>query len=77
MLSWELVNLAAHTPFVENLVVVHQWQGICYYKKILHVNREEAKQQLWLEFGGAMSLADVWINGQHVTQHAGGYTPFL
>jgi beta-galactosidase len=74
--SWEKVNLP-HTPFIENLVVVHQWQGICYYKKILHVNREEAKQQLWLEFGGAMSLADVWINGQHVTQHAGGYTPFV
>ena len=74
--NWELVNLP-HNPVVENLVVVHQWQGICYYKKILHVNQEEAKQQLWLEFGGAMSLADVWINGQHVTQHAGGYTPFL
>ena len=24
-----------------------------------------------------MHLADVWINGKHVMQHAGGYTPFV
>lgn len=30
--QWEQITLP-HTPFVEPLTVLHQWQGICYYKK--------------------------------------------
>ena len=74
--NWEKINLP-HTPFVEPLVVLHQWQGICYYRKILNVSKKEIDNQLWLEFEGAMHLADVWVNGQHLIQHSGGYTPFV
>ena len=74
--KWEQVNLP-HSPFVEPLVVLHQWQGICYYRKQLNISRKEIDKQLWLEFEGAMHLADVWVNGQHLTQHSGGYTPFV
>lgn len=74
--NWEQVNLP-HTPFVEPLVVLHQWQGICYYRKQLNISEKEIDKQLWLEFEGAMHLADVWVNGQHLTQHSGGYTPFV
>lgn len=74
--NWEKINLP-HTPFVESLVVLHQWQGICYYRKILNVSKKEIDKQLWLEFEGAMHLADVWVNGQHLIQHSGGYTPFV
>lgn len=74
--SWTPVQLP-HTPFIEELTVVHQWQGICYYKKHLTLTAQELSNHVLLEFEGAMQLADVWINGTHVTQHAGGYTPFL
>lgn len=74
--NWEKINLP-NTPFVESLVVLHQWQGICYYRKILNVSKKEIDKQLWLEFEGAMHLADVWVNGQHLIQHSGGYTPFV
>ena len=74
--NWEKINLP-HTPFVEPLDVLHQWQGICYYRKILNVSKKEIDKQLWLEFEGAMHLADVWVNGQHLIQHSGGYTPFV
>lgn len=74
--NWEKINLP-HTPFVEPLVVLHQWQGICYYREILNVSKKEIDKQLWLEFEGAMHLADVWVNGQHLIQHSGGYTPFV
>lgn len=74
--NWEKINLP-HTPFVEPLVVLHQWQGICYYRKILNVSKKEIDKQLWLEFEGAMHLADVWVNRQHLIQHSGGYTPFV
>ena len=74
--NWEKINLP-HTPFVEPIVVLHQWQGICYYRNILNVSKKEIDKQLWLEFEGAMHLADVWVNGQHLIQHSGGYTPFV
>lgn len=74
--SWERVSLP-HTPFVEPLVVLQQWQGICYYRKQINISKKDIDKQLWLEFEGAMHLADVWVNGQHITQHSGGYTPFV
>ena len=74
--KWEAIGLP-HTPFVEELVIVHQWQGVCYYRKQLEISKKDENQQLWIEFEGAMHLADVWINGKHAMQHAGGYTPFV
>jgi hypothetical protein len=32
--------------------------------------------KLFIEFGAAMQLADVWVNGVHKIQHQGGYAPF-
>ena len=32
--------------------------------------------QVWLEFGGANSTADVYLNGHHLTRHEGGYSTF-
>ncbi len=43
-------------------------------QKKITITPEEAKKHIWIEFEGAMHLADVWINGKHVMQHAGGYT---
>lgn len=74
--NWEEVRLP-HTPYIEDLVVLHQWQGVCYYRRKLEILPSWEDKQLWLEFGGAMNLADVWVNGEHVMQHAGGYLPFV
>lgn len=74
--KWEDVVLP-HTPVDEELVVLHQWQGVCYYKRSLDIPQMWENQQVWLLFQGAMQLADVWVNGKHVMQHAGGYTPFV
>ncbi len=74
--NWERVTLP-HTPKVEDLVVLYQWQGICYYKKELKIQPDWKNKKIGLEFEGAMHLADVWVNGVHIMQHAGGYTPFV
>lgn len=74
--AWEKVVLP-HTPKIEDLIVLHQWQGVCYYKKKINFNSFWKDKQIWLEFEGAMQLADIWVNGKHLTQHAGGYTPFV
>lgn len=73
---WEKVYLP-HTPFIEPLVVRHQWQGVCYYRRALHLDAKDSGKRVWLEFEGAMHLADLWVNGRHASQHAGGYTTFI
>ena len=74
--EWENVTLP-HNPVIENLTVKHQWQGICYYKKKFFIDKDRKDGLTFIEFEGAMQLADVWVNGKHVVQHAGGYTPFV
>lgn len=74
--NWEKVNLP-HNPKLEEKVVLHQWQGVCYYKRDLLALDDWKEKEVWLEFGAAMHLADIWVNGQHVRQHAGGYLPFV
>lgn len=74
--SWEKVSLP-HTPFIEPLVVRQQWQGICYYRRHLSLNARHSGKRVWLEFEGAMHLADLWVNGKHASQHAGGYNTFV
>lgn len=73
---WENVNLP-HTSYIEPLVVLTPWQGICYYRKRFDISSKDIDKEIWLEFEGAMHLADVWINGRHICQHVGGYTPFV
>lgn len=73
--KWLSVELP-HTAFVEPFTVLHQWQGICYYKREIEAP-EKANGKIYLEMGAAMQLADVWVDGVHVTQHAGGYLPFV
>ena len=75
-LNWEDVSLP-HTPKIEDLTVLQQWQGTCYYKKQFKANKNWQNQVSYIEFEGAMQLADIWINGKHLSQHAGGYTPFV
>ena len=40
--QWEQITLP-HTPFVEPLTVLHQWQGICYYKKKITIRRRRRR----------------------------------
>ncbi len=72
--TWQRVRVP-HTPVLEPLVVNNQWQGTAWYKTTLNLTALE-QQQLWLHFAGAMNIADVYLNGQHLSQHIGGYLPF-
>jgi beta-galactosidase len=72
--NWEKITIP-HTARIENLVVVKQFQGTCWYQKKFDVANSKNKK-VFLYFEGVMQEADVWINDQKVTNHKGGYLPF-
>lgn len=73
--TWQTVNLP-HTAFIESIPANKQWQGICWYKKKFTIPKRWKDKKISIHFEGAMQVADVWINGKHLMQHKGGYTPF-
>lgn len=47
-----------------------------WYRKKVAVPAAWAGKQVLLHFGAVDYKADVWVNGQYVGNHKGGYTPF-
>ncbi len=73
--TWESVALP-HTAQLEPLVVNDQWQGICWYRKHFTLPENARGRKIFIEFEGAMQVAEIWINGIRKTTHYGGYLPF-
>lgn len=65
-----------HTTRIEPRVVNDQWQGDAWYARTFDAPASWRGQSVMLRFEAAMNVADVWINGQHLTTHLGGYLPF-
>lgn len=51
-------------------------QTVANYRRTLFVPAQWQGKRLFLRFGGVMSVADVFVNGNHVKEHRGGYTAF-
>ncbi len=75
--KWELVNVP-HSVRLEpaNASGGQNFQGLCWYRKHFRVEDGWRGKKLFLQFDGAMQVADVWLNGKKVTTHYGGYLPF-
>ncbi len=52
------------------------YRGVCYYVKQLRRDELPEAAQYYLEFEGANSSADVYLNGEHLCHHDGGYSTF-
>lgn len=75
--TWSMVNL----PHTWNALDgqdggANYYRGIGWYRRELRLPPDLAGDRLWLEFDGANTMTDVWVNGQHLGQHAGGYARF-
>ncbi len=75
--GWEEVTLP-HSVRLEPRDVSgsQNYQGLCWYCKRFSVKPDWADHILYLNFQGAMQVADLWLNGTHLTTHYGGYLPF-
>jgi beta-glucuronidase len=50
-------------------------EGIVWYKKVFHYKSNNEKK-LFLHFGSVNYLAEVYLNGEKIGSHEGGFTPF-
>ncbi len=74
--DWQTVTLP-HTPKVEPLIVNDQFQGDAWYRKTIPANSIDDSKPVWLRFEAAMNQAEVWLNGEKLVTHLGGYLPFV
>lgn len=73
--DWQRVTLP-HTPKIEPLIVNDQFQGDAWYRKMIAGSAIDDSKPVWLRFEAAMNVAEVWLNGEKLTTHLGGYLPF-
>ena len=52
------------------------YRGTCYYTKKLALSECNGAEEVYLEFEGANSSADVYVNGELAIHHDGGYSTF-
>jgi len=52
------------------------YRGTGWYRRHYTVPIAYAGKQLYLQFAGANQVADVWVSGTYLGQHAGGYARF-
>lgn len=53
------------------------YTGYGTYTKKLCFSQEEQKQRILLEFSGVFQVAEIYLNGELLKVHKGGYTPFV
>jgi beta-galactosidase len=70
--SWNrLGNAGAERSPLTNTV-----QGTGWYRLRFKTPRVVGTRRYFLQFDGVSSVADVWLNGQHLGQHAGAFSRF-
>lgn len=76
-IKWQFINLP-HTwnalDIVDDTLGYHQ--GIGWYKKEIHIPASYQNKHVELHFEGACNKAIVFVNGQQVGDHIGGFTAF-
>lgn len=55
----------------------YSYEGVSWYRKRFPIDSAAADGKVFIEFEGANTVTDVWVNGTKLTSHYGGYLPFL
>lgn len=76
--SWESMVLPHtwNTDLIKNQVNGDYYLGVGWYRSQLPVTPDMNGQRLFIRFEGALTTADVFVNGQKAGRHEGGYTAF-
>ncbi|PKQ46656.1 glycoside hydrolase family 2 [Confluentibacter flavum] len=61
--------------FNSQLCELTYFEGNVWYKKVFNY-KSDAEKRLFLHFGAVNYLANVYLNGEKIGSHEGGFTPF-
>ena len=71
--SWTTVQV----PHTWNIIPdFSDYEGLAWYRRTFMAPPESQNAHLRLRFEAAFYLARIWLNGQYLGQHEGGYSPF-
>jgi beta-galactosidase len=73
--AWDSINLP-HSFSMPYFLADDFYQGYGWYRKHFDVPPEDDGKRVFLEFEAAFQDAEVFVNGQRVIEHKGGYTGF-
>ncbi len=73
--TWDTVNLPHTWNAVDGMDGGNDYhRGICWYAKEITKAELPVSDRYYLEFRGAASSADLYVNGQHRMHHDGGFS---
>lgn len=52
------------------------WNGWGWYRKHFSVNRSQTGRKVFIEFDGVQKYCKLWMNGNYIGDHKGGYSSF-
>lgn len=73
--QWESVSVP-HSWNSDAYTAKNYYRGVAWYRKMLFIPQTESDKQLFIRWEGVNHSASVYINGQFIGQHKGGYTSF-
>lgn len=75
--SWEAAAVPHSLELLEeNASGGRNYQGEAWYRKRFSIDRAESSERVYIYFEAVMGKSKVWVNGQEVAEHFGGYLPF-
>jgi len=75
--KWEVVNIP-HTWNAVDAVSepLGYYRGEGWYRRNIYIGKEAVDRQVYIYFEGANEITELFVNGQKVGKHIGGYTRF-
>lgn len=76
--TWNRVGYYMPDPqtHLNNAESVDKYQGVGWYRMTFTPPAMDAGQRAWLQFDAASRTAEVWLNGQRIGGHKGGFSRF-
>ncbi len=76
--TWNRVGYYMPDPqtHLNNAESVDKYQGVGWYRMTFTPPAMDAGQSAWLQFDAASRTAEIWLNGQRIGGHKGGFSRF-
>ncbi|MEG8038892.1 beta galactosidase jelly roll domain-containing protein [Sphingomonas sp. LR60] len=76
--TWNRVGYYVPNPqdHVNRADTIDKYQGIGWYRLTFTPPADFDKRRAWLQFDAASRTAEVWLNGQRLGEHRGGFSRF-